>query len=181
MSFANAVRFNTTVSAADARLANMSYAQKISEQRLQRSQERSKWYQLSEEERSEILFPAPRKIQFDYYDASPEQTRQVESHFKGEGMHWRPDSMSKDVPMAQLMQMDTTNPVHNKATPPAHRPWHAGGGGFEGVGSSGPGTRPGGNMAYERPKDKSGYPDAEKIGVCYPAGHPLGAPPNANY
>ena len=54
---ANAVRFNTTVSASDARLANMSYAQKISEQRLQRSQERSKWYQLSEEERSEILFP----------------------------------------------------------------------------------------------------------------------------
>ena len=62
MSFAMAVRFNTTVSAADARLANMSYAQKISEQRLQRSQERSKWYQLSEEERSEILFPAPKKI-----------------------------------------------------------------------------------------------------------------------
>ena len=41
MSFAMAVRFNTTVSAADARLANMSYAQKISEQRLQRSQELS--------------------------------------------------------------------------------------------------------------------------------------------
>ena len=64
-----AVRFNTTVSASDARLANMSYASKISQERLLRSQERSKWYQLSEAERTEILFPAPRKIQFDYYDA----------------------------------------------------------------------------------------------------------------
>ena len=76
----------------------MSYASKIAEERLLRSQERSKWYQLSEEERSEILFPAPRKIQYDYADASPEQTRQVESHFKGEGMHWRPDPVSHDVP-----------------------------------------------------------------------------------
>jgi hypothetical protein len=95
MAFANAVRFNTSVSASDARLANMSYAQKIADQRLIRSQERSKWYQLSEEERSEILFPPPRKIQFDYSGASPEQTRQVESHFKGEGMHWRGEAMSQ--------------------------------------------------------------------------------------
>jgi len=154
MAFANAIRFNTTVSAADARLANMSYASKIAEERLMRSQERSKWYQLSEEERSEILFPPPRKIQFDYDDATPEQTRQVESHFKGEGMHWRPEAMSQDVATVELMNRDKRNPVHNKVLPPAHRPWHAGGGGFEGVGNSGPGTRPGGGVA-------------EKIGVTY--------------
>ena len=135
MAFANAVRFNTTVSAADARLANMSYAAKITEQRLQRSQERSKWYQLSEEERSEILFPPPRKIQFDYYDASPEQTRQVESHFKGEGMHWRPDAMSHTVTTHELSKLDKANPVHKIQPGPAHRPWHAGGGGFEGISS----------------------------------------------
>jgi len=133
MAFANAVRFNTTVSAADARLANMSYASKITEQRLQRSQERSKWYQLSEEERSEILFPPPRKIQFDYYDASPEQTRQVESHFKGEGMHWRQPAMSQDINTAQLMSKDVKNPIHQKELPPPRKPWHAGGGGFEGI------------------------------------------------
>ena len=75
MAFANAVRFNTTVSAADARLANMSYASKISEQRLQRSQERSKWYQLSEEERSEILFPP-----LTYLKASERHEVSVGSH-----------------------------------------------------------------------------------------------------
>ena len=141
MAFANAVRFNTTVSAADARLANMSYASKIAEQRMQRSQERSKWYQLSEEERSEILFPPPRKIQFDYADASPEQTRQVESHFRGEGMQWRQPALSQDTLTSEIVANDTDNPVHQKEIGPAHRPWHAGGGGFEGVGSPGPGTR----------------------------------------
>ena len=155
---ANAVRFNTTVSAADARLANMSYASKISEQRLQRSQERSKWYQLSEEERSEILFPPPRKIQFDYADASPEQTRQVESHFKGEGLHWRAEAMSKGVTDQQVMKMDKVNPIHQKTLPPAHRPWHAGGGGFEGVGSPGPGTS-------TPQKGEKGFV-AEKIGAA---------------
>ena len=134
---------NTTCSAADARLANMSYAAKISQERLLRSQERSKWYKLSEAERSEILFPAPRKIQFDYDGASPEQTRQVESHFRGEGMQWRPEAYGSDVSPVQLMQMDSDNPIHTKSPPPAHRPWHAGGGGFEGMGRSGPGTRPG--------------------------------------
>ena len=152
---ANAVRFNTTVSAADARLANMSYAQKISEQRLQRSQERSKWYQLSEEERSEILFPPPRKIQFDYSDATPEQTRQVESHFRGEGMQWRPESMSGDITVDQLVALDPKNPRNLSPDRPAHRPWHAGGGGFEGVGAPGPGTRSGEKEQFA----------AEKIGV----------------
>ena len=155
MSFANAVRFNTTVSASDARLANMSYAQKISEQRLQRSQERSKWYQLSEEERSEILFPPPRKIQFDYQDATPEQTRQVESHFRGEGMQWRPDAMSTEVSNEKLIGLDPKNPRNLSPDRPAHRPWHAGGGGFEGVGSSGPGTRTPQSQQFV----------AEKIGV----------------
>ena len=135
MSFAMAVRFNTTVSAADARLANMSYAQKITEQRLQRSQERSKWYQLSEEERSEILFPPPRKIQFDYHDASPEQTRQVESHFKGEGMHWREPAMSQKVATEDLIKADPNNHA-NKAPFQPKKPWHAGGGGYEGIGNA---------------------------------------------
>jgi len=135
MSFAMAVRFNTTVSAADARLANMSYAQKITEQRLARSQERSKWYQLSEAERSEILFPAPRKIQFDYYDASSEQTRQCESHFQGEGMHWRPNSMSQDVKTSDLVDRDPNNPINRPPFQPK-KPWHAGGGGFEAVGGN---------------------------------------------
>jgi hypothetical protein len=125
----------------------MSYASKISQERLLRSHERSKWYQLSEEERSEILFPAPRKIQCDYASATPDQTRQVESHFKGEGMHWRPEPMSQEITPAALMAMDKTNPVNQKALSPGHRPWHAGGGGFEGVGSAGPGTRPGGGFA----------------------------------
>ena len=154
-----AVRFNTTVSASDARLANMSYASKISQERLLRSQERSKWYQLTEQERTEILFPAPRKIQFDYYAASPDQTRQVESHFMGEGMHWRPKAMSAEVTRSELINKDLENPAHNKVIGPAHRPWHAGGGGFEGVGSPGPGTRPG----------KTGSPDgiANKIGTYW--------------
>jgi len=130
MAFANAVRFNTTVSAADARLANMSYAQKITEQRLARSQERSKWYQLSEEERTEILFPPARKIHFDYADASPEQTRQVESHFRGEGMHWRPAAMSQEVNNDDVWANDKANP-RNKPPSPPKKPWHAGGGGFE--------------------------------------------------
>ena len=134
MAFANAVRFNTTVSAADARLASMSYASKISEQRLQRSQERSKWYQLSEEERSEILFPPPRKIQFDYADASPEQTRQVESHFRGEGMQWRPASYSQEVKNPDVWANDKDNP-RNKPPSPPKKPWHAGGGGYEGIAS----------------------------------------------
>jgi len=132
MSFAMAVRFNTTVSAADARLANMSYAQKITEQRLQRSQERSKWYQLSEEERSEILFPAPKKIQTDYYDATPEQTRQVESHFKGEGMHWRPNAESQNITTKELVKGDPNNPINREPFQPK-KPWHAGGGGFEAI------------------------------------------------
>ena len=51
MAFAQAMRCNTTVSAADARLASMASAAKIAEHRLQRSQERSKWYTLSEDER----------------------------------------------------------------------------------------------------------------------------------
>jgi len=157
MAFANAIRFNTTVSAADARLANMSYASKIADERLQRSQERSKWYQLSEEERSEILFPPPRKIQFDYADATPEQTRQLESHFKGEGMHWRGEAMSQTVPTTELIKKDTSNPAHKQLAPRdfnAFKPWHAGGGGYEGVVASGPGTRPG---------EKEGFV-AEKIG-----------------
>ena len=149
-----AVRFNTTVSASDARLANMSYASKISQERLLRSQERSKWYQLTEQERTEILFPAPRKIQFDYYSASPDQTRQVESHFMGEGMHWRPAAMSADVTRSELIAKDKENPAHKKEIGPAHRPWHAGGGGFEGVGAPGPGTTSG---------ERRGFV-AEKIG-----------------
>ena len=137
MSFAMAVRFNTTVSAADARLANMSYAQKITEQRLQRSAERSKWYQLSEEERSEILFPAPRKIQYDYYDASPEQTRQVESHFMGEGMHWRPDATGLAVKKEEVYKKDPNNPVNTRGPDfMPKKPWHAGGGGYEGISGS---------------------------------------------
>ena len=170
MAFANAVRFNTTVSAADARLANMSYASKISEQRLQRSQECSKWYQLSEEERSEILFPPPRKIQFDYQDASPEQTRQCESHFKGEGMHWREQAMSQDITVDQLVDMDERNPRHLSPQRPAHRPWHAGGGGFEGVGNAGPGTG-------SPQKERNAFV-AEKIGNVIsndaPAARPMG-------
>ena len=134
MSFAMAVRFNTSVSAADARLANMSYAQKITEQRLQRSQERSKWYQLSEEERTEILFPAPKKIHTDYYDASPEQTRQVESHFMGEAMHWRPPATGLDVKKQDVYKMDPNNPINTRGKDfKPKKPWHAGGGGYEGI------------------------------------------------
>ena len=162
MAYANAVRFNTTVSAADARLASMSYASKISEQRLQRSQERSTWYQLTEEERSDILFPPPRKLQFDYADASPEQTRQVESHFRGEGMAWRQQAMSQDTATKDIVAFDEQNPVHQKEIGPAHRPWHAGGGGFEGVGSPGPGTRAGqkrvGGVADKIGTDPALYP-----------------------
>ena len=57
------VRFNTCVSAADSRLASMAYAQKLAQTRLERSQQRSKWYMLSEQERTDILFPAPRSQQ----------------------------------------------------------------------------------------------------------------------
>ena len=130
MSFAMAVRFNTTVSAADARMASMAYAQRIAEERLKRSQERSKWYQLSEEERSEILFPAPKKIQTEYYDATPEQTRQVESHFRGEGLHWRPTAESQQVSVKEVIKNDVDNPC-NKAPFHPRRPWHAGGGGYD--------------------------------------------------
>ena len=40
MAYANAVRFNTTVSAADSRLAGMQYAQKVAQTRLERSAQR---------------------------------------------------------------------------------------------------------------------------------------------
>jgi hypothetical protein len=130
MSFAMAVRFNTTVSAADARMASMAYAQRIAEERLKRSQERSKWYQLSEEERSEILFPAPKKIQPEYNDATPEQQRQVESHFRGEGMHWRPPAQSQKVTINDLVKLDPVNPI-NRAPYQPRKPWHAGGGGYD--------------------------------------------------
>mmetsp|Transcript_16861 Transcript_16861/g.43275 ORF Transcript_16861/g.43275 Transcript_16861/m.43275 type:complete len:135 (-) Transcript_16861:502-906(-) len=132
MAFANAVRFNTTVSASDARLAHMSYAQKITEQRLQRSQERSKWYQLTEAERSEILFPSPKKIHTNYEDATPEQTRQVESHFKGEGMMWRPQAESQKVSTKQIADADPQHPINRGSYQPK-KPWHAGGGGYEGI------------------------------------------------
>ena len=93
---------------------------------------------------------------------SPEQTRQVESHFKGEGMHWRPDAMSHSVPTGSVMALDAANPVHKIHPTPAHRPWHAGGGGFEGVGSPGPGTRAGqkhvGGVADKIGTDPALYP-----------------------
>ena len=61
----------------------MAYAQKLAQTRLERSQQRSKWYMLSEQERTDILFPAPRKIHADYSVASPEQQKCVETMFKG--------------------------------------------------------------------------------------------------
>lgn len=135
MAFAMAVRCNTTVSAADARLASQSYARKITEQRLQRSQERSKWYQLTEDERSQILFPAPRKIHFEYEEATPEQTRQLESHFRGEGMNWRPPAASMSIPIKRVAGADPVNPINLEPFQPK-KPWHAGGGGYEGIGRS---------------------------------------------
>ena len=54
------VRFNTVVSAADSRLASMAYAQKLAQTRLERSQQRSKWYMLSEQERTDILVTMQR-------------------------------------------------------------------------------------------------------------------------
>ena len=155
MAFANAVRFNTTVSAADSRLAGMAYAQKLAQSRLERSQQRSKWYTLSEEERSDILFPAPRMIHSDYKHATVEQQICAETHFKGGGIHWRPEPLGRQVTTPQLQNLDQSNPVHQAVLPPAHRPWHAGGGGFEGVGSPGPGTGT---------PQKRGF-IAEKIGV----------------
>ena len=65
------------------------------------------------------------------------------------------EAMSQDVPTHQIMSLDNTNPVHKKEMGPAHRPWHAGGGGFEGVGSPGPGTRPG--VARGFVADKIGF------------------------
>jgi hypothetical protein len=142
------IRPSNIMSAADTRLANMSFAQKVADQRLARSQERSRWYTLSEKERSDILFPAPRKIQFDYYSATPEQTRQTESHFKGEAMHWRDGAMSRDIKTSQLTDMDKSNPKHLPGDRPAHRPWHVGGAGFERIARPGPGTRPGNNEGF---------------------------------
>jgi len=138
MAFAQAVRFNTTVSAADARRASAAYCQRITQQRLQRAQERSKWYALSEEERAEVLFPPPRKIHTDYRDATPDQQRQVESHFAGEGMRWRAEPLGRTVPVVSVAALDSKNPLHpaQKMLIPKkyHRVWHAGGGGFEKLG-----------------------------------------------
>ena len=48
--------------------------------------------------------------------------------------------MSKGITDQHIMSLDAKNPIHQKELPKAYRPWHAGGGGFEGVGSPGPGT-----------------------------------------
>lgn len=186
--FANAVRFNTTVSASDARLAGIMYAQKLAQSRLERSQQRSKWYSLTEDERSELLFPAPRKIHTDYATATVEQQIcvsrmatakpqravrlpsrvltglcsssrlwQAETHFKGGGVHFRPEPLGREIPVAQVQALDPNNPVHLRELRPAHRPWHAGGGGFEGVGGPGPGTRSGNDVADKIGSQPSRY------------------------
>jgi len=155
--FANAVRFNTTVSASDARLAGIMYAQKLAQSRLERSQQRSKWYSLTEDERSELLFPAPRKIHTDYATATVEQQICAETHFKGGGVHFRPEPLGREIPVAQVQALDPNNPVHLRELRPAHRPWHAGGGGFEGVGGPGPGTRSGNDVADKIGSQPSRY------------------------
>ena len=132
MAFGGAMRYNTAVSASDSRIASMNYAAKVAENRLARSMQRSKWYKLSEAERSEILFPAPKKLHANYYDVTPEQQRQCESHFKGEGMQWRPPPLSATIDEAAILAQDPNNPAR-KPPPGGFRVWHAGGRGFEGI------------------------------------------------
>jgi predicted RNA methylase len=63
-------------------------------------------------------------------DATPEKQRQVEIHFRGEGMHWRPPAQSQKVTINDLVKLDPVNPI-NRAPYQPRKPWHAGGGGYD--------------------------------------------------
>mmetsp|Transcript_47227 Transcript_47227/g.94071 ORF Transcript_47227/g.94071 Transcript_47227/m.94071 type:complete len:164 (-) Transcript_47227:240-731(-) len=89
----------TSTSSADVRMANSSYMQKVTDMRVDRQKLMglAKWYAITEDQRREILFPPPRKVQINYSHASSEQLKGAESSFMGGGMVWRPPSPMQNV------------------------------------------------------------------------------------